>query len=77
MGFDSIWHWGLLLLIVLLVFGTRKIAGMGTDLGKAVRGFKEATRGEGEAGPAAEKLRADPPAGGTTVRQDEAVHATK
>lgn len=65
MGFDSLWHWGLLLLIVLLVFGTRKIGSVGTDLGNAVRGFKQAMHG-GDEGKAAtdapEQLRANPPA---------------
>jgi sec-independent protein translocase protein TatA len=41
MGSFSIWHWLIVLLIVALVFGTRKLRGMGTDLGGAVRGFKE------------------------------------
>lgn len=62
MGFDSLWHWGLLLLIVLLVFGTRKIGNVGADLGNAVRGFKQAMRGDGEGAAAPEQLRADPPA---------------
>ena len=37
MGTWSIWHW----LVVLLVFGTKKLRNMGTDLGGAVRGFKD------------------------------------
>lgn len=64
MGFDSLWHWGLLLLIVLLVFGTRKIGSVGTDLGNAVRGFKQAMRGDEAEQPAAaatERLRTDAP----------------
>lgn len=63
MGFDSIWHWGLLLLIVLLIFGTRKIGGVGADLGNAVRGFRQAMRGDDEDKPAATpsgQARADP-----------------
>ena len=47
MGSFSIWHWLIVLLIVMLIFGTKKLRNMGTDLGGAVRGFKEGMR-EGE-----------------------------
>jgi sec-independent protein translocase protein TatA len=41
MGTMSIWHWLIVLVIVLLVFGTKKLKNIGADLGGAVRGFKE------------------------------------
>ena len=41
MGTWSIWHWLVVLVIVLLVFGTKKLRNIGADLGGAVRGFKE------------------------------------
>ncbi len=41
MGSLSIWHWLIVLVIVMLVFGTKKLRNMGSDLGGAVRGFKE------------------------------------
>ncbi|MBI2958933.1 MAG: Sec-independent protein translocase subunit TatA [Betaproteobacteria bacterium] len=41
MGSWSIWHWLVVLVIVLLVFGTKKLRNIGADLGGAVRGFKE------------------------------------
>jgi sec-independent protein translocase protein TatA len=41
MGTWSIWHWLIVLVIVLLVFGTKKLKNIGADLGGAVRGFKE------------------------------------
>jgi sec-independent protein translocase protein TatA len=41
MGSLSIWHWLIVLLIVALVFGTKKLRNIGTDLGGAVMGFKE------------------------------------
>ena len=41
MGSWSIWHWIIVLVIVLLVFGTKKLRNIGADLGGAVRGFKE------------------------------------
>ncbi len=48
MGTLSIWHWLIVLLIVVLVFGTKKLRNMGSDLGSAVGNFKSAMR-EGEA----------------------------
>lgn len=48
MGSFSIWHWLIVLLIVLLIFGTKKLRNMGADLGGAVRGFKEGMKGEDE-----------------------------
>ena len=42
MGSLSIWHWLIVLLIVALVFGTKKLGSVGHDLGTAVRGFKKA-----------------------------------
>ena len=41
MGSLSIFHWLIVLLIVVLVFGTKKLPNIGKDLGNAVRGFKE------------------------------------
>lgn len=41
MGSLSIWHWLIVLVIVLLVFGTKKLRNIGADLGGAVRGFKD------------------------------------
>jgi sec-independent protein translocase protein TatA len=41
MGSLSIWHWMIVLLIVALVFGTKKLRDIGGDLGSAVKGFKE------------------------------------
>lgn len=44
MGSWSIWHWIVVLVIVMLIFGTKKLRNIGTDLGSAVRGFKEGVR---------------------------------
>jgi sec-independent protein translocase protein TatA len=41
MGSLSIWHWLIVLVVVLLIFGTKKLRNVGADLGGAVRGFKE------------------------------------
>ncbi len=41
MGSFSIWHWLIVLLVIILVFGTAKLRNMGKDLGGAIKGFKE------------------------------------
>lgn len=41
MGSFSIWHWLIVLLIVIMVFGTKKLKNLGGDLGGAVKGFKD------------------------------------
>ena len=41
MGSFSIWHWLIVLVIVLLIFGTKKLRNVGSDLGGAVKGFKD------------------------------------
>jgi sec-independent protein translocase protein TatA len=48
MGSFSIWHWLIVLVIVMVVFGTKKLGNMGSDLGKAVKGFKDGVKGEEE-----------------------------
>ncbi len=41
MGSLSIWHWLIVLVVVMMVFGTKKLRNIGSDLGGAVKGFKE------------------------------------
>ena len=48
MGSFSVWHWLIVLVVVMLVFGTKKIGNMGADIGKAVKGFKDGVKGEDE-----------------------------
>lgn len=50
MGSFSIWHWLIVLLIVVMVFGTKKLRNMGQDLGGAVKGFKDGMK-DGNAAP--------------------------
>ena len=45
MGTFSIWHWLVVLAIVVLVFGTKTMRNLGADLGNAVKGFKEGMKG--------------------------------
>lgn len=55
MGGFSIWHWLIVLLVVVVIFGTKKLRNIGSDLGSAVKGFKDGVKGatEGEAEAAA------------------------
>jgi sec-independent protein translocase protein TatA len=58
MGSFSIWHWLIVLLVVVLIFGTKKLRNIGQDLGGAVKGFKEGMKGAEDA--AAEPTPAEP-----------------
>ena len=49
MGGLSIWHWLIVLLVVVLIFGTKKLRNIGQDLGGAVKGFKEGVKGADDA----------------------------
>jgi sec-independent protein translocase protein TatA len=48
MGSFSIWHWLIVLLVVVVIFGTKKLRNIGSDLGGAVKGFKEGMKSGGE-----------------------------
>ena len=58
MGTFCIWHWLIVLLIVVMVFGTKKLKNIGSDLGGAVKGFKDGMKD----GSAPEEKPAAPPA---------------
>ena len=45
MGSFSIWHWLIVLLVVVVIFGTKKLRNIGSDLGGAVKGFKDGIKG--------------------------------
>jgi sec-independent protein translocase protein TatA len=64
MGSFSIWHWLIVLVIVMLVFGTKKLRNMGSDLGGAVKGFKDGMK-EGAA--SADKPAEPPQQVGQTI----------
>jgi sec-independent protein translocase protein TatA len=53
MGSFSIWHWLIVLLVVVLVFGTKKLKNVGADLGAAVKGFKDGVKTGVDSGEAA------------------------
>ena len=48
MGSMSIWHWVIVLVVVVLLFGTKKLGNVGSDIGKAVKGFKDGVKGDEE-----------------------------
>ena len=54
MGSFSIWHWLIVLLVVVLIFGTKKLKNIGTDLGGAVKGFKDGMKSGSEGVPEAD-----------------------
>ena len=65
MGSFSIWHWLIVLVVVVLIFGTKKLRNLGTDLGGAVKGFKDGMKSEEEK-PAQAKAEI-PPSTGQTI----------
>jgi sec-independent protein translocase protein TatA len=71
MGSMSIWHWLIVLVVVLLIFGTKKLRNIGQDLGGAVKGFKEGVKGADDDANAANAAKeAEAPAaklGGATI----------
>jgi sec-independent protein translocase protein TatA len=73
MGSFSIWHWLIVLLVVVLIFGTKKLKNIGADLGGAVKGFKDGVKGANEtadeaaAAPAQQVTTAQRKADGNTV----------
>jgi sec-independent protein translocase protein TatA len=71
MGSFSIWHWLIVLLIIVLVFGTKKLKNIGSDLGGAVKGFKdgikEGSAPETPAPPASQVTSAQPGSEKTTI----------
>ncbi|KQT09495.1 Sec-independent protein translocase subunit TatA [Ramlibacter sp. Leaf400] len=65
MGSFSIWHWLVVLLIVVLVFGTKKLKNIGSDLGGAVKGFKDGVKDGSQPEPPAQptqQVAGNPPA---------------
>jgi sec-independent protein translocase protein TatA len=66
MGGLSIWHWLIVLLVVIVVFGTKKLKNVGSDLGAAVKGFKDGMK-DGQAAPEEPQQRVTQAADANTV----------
>ena len=60
MGSGSIWHWVIVLVIVALIFGTKKLRNMGEDIGSAVKSFRKGLAGDEKS--EQPQLKADPAA---------------
>ena len=60
----SIWHWLIVLVVVLVIFGTKKLRNVGSDLGSAVKGFKDGMKSDD---PAAASTGAPPQVSGQTI----------
>lgn len=75
MGSLSIWHWLIVLLVVVLVFGTKKLRNLGADLGAAVRGFREGMKSEEEKN--AQARSEIPPTAGQTIEGEVKKEAPK
>jgi sec-independent protein translocase protein TatA len=73
MGSFSIWHWLIVLLVVILIFGTKKLRNLGTDLGGAVKGFKEGMKTEEGKNEKSEI----PPSAGQTIEGEARKETTK
>jgi sec-independent protein translocase protein TatA len=67
MGSLSIWHWLIVLLVVVIVFGTGKLRNLGRDLGGAVKGFKEGMREGSESPSETPKVEESKPASGQAI----------
>jgi sec-independent protein translocase protein TatA len=67
MGGFSIWHWLIVLLVIVLVFGTSKLKNMGKDLGGAIKGFKEGMTEGGTAASGDQKVEPPKPVAGHTI----------
>ena len=66
MGSFSIWHWLIVLVIVLVIFGTKKLKNVGSDLGSAVKGFKDGMK-SGDDSAAASATTPPPQVTGQTI----------
>ncbi|RYF71383.1 MAG: Sec-independent protein translocase subunit TatA [Comamonadaceae bacterium] len=69
MGSLSIWHWLIVLLVVVMIFGTKKLKNMGSDLGGAVKGFKDGMKDGSADAPAVppQQVTAHPNADKSTI----------
>ena len=74
MGSLSIWHWIIVLVVVVLIFGTKKLRTLGSDLGGAVKGFKDGMKSEKDEAQAKAEIAA--PATGQTIEGEAKKEAT-
>jgi len=78
MGSLSIWHWLIVLVVVVLIFGTKKLRNIGQDLGGAVKGFKEGVKGANDEADAARTAEPAPgQIGGKTIEGEVRKESTR
>jgi sec-independent protein translocase protein TatA len=72
MGSFSIWHWLIVLVVVILIFGTKKLGNIGADLGKAMKGFKDGMKSD-----ESKDAKAEIPASGQVIEGEAKKETTK
>ncbi|MBV4534736.1 MULTISPECIES: twin-arginine translocase TatA/TatE family subunit [Pseudomonas] len=72
MGGIGIWQLVIVLLIVFLLFGTKRLKGLGSDVGEAIQGFRKSMGGDSEASPSNPQVQQQTPLNGQTVQQTQA-----
>ncbi len=77
MGSMSIWHWIIVLVIVALIFGTKKLRNIGEDMGSAVKGFKKGLQDPTETDTNAQQLKADPLTPPVTEKTPDSTNSTQ
>lgn len=77
MGSFSIWHWLIVLVIIVLIFGTKKLKNLGSDLGGAVKGFKEGMKSEDDKSAQAKAEIPSSPSSGQTYEGEVKKESTK
>ncbi|HEY6546070.1 MAG: Sec-independent protein translocase subunit TatA [Lysobacteraceae bacterium] len=73
MGSFSIWHWLVVLAIVALVFGTKRLRNIGEDVGAAIKSFRKGMNEGDDKDPA--QLKADPPPAPPEAERAKSGHA--
>ena len=77
MGGFSIWHWLIVLVIVVLVFGTKRLGSVGKDLGEAVKGFKKGMQDDDDDKKPSAQLRDESRRDTTTTSQRDDEHTPR
>jgi sec-independent protein translocase protein TatA len=72
MGSFSIWHWLIVLVVVILIFGTKKLGNIGSDLGKAMKGFKDGMKSD-----ESKDAKTEIPASGQVIEGEAKKETTK
>ncbi len=77
MGTFSIWHWLIVLAVVVLVFGTKKLRNLGSDLGSALKGFKEGMKESGTENTSFQSTHINDPVKEVEAKNDSPANAFK